>query len=152
MAAVLKTVDPQGSGGSNPSSSASREGSWSLCDRLFLVCGGSQACLDDVRDRKQLGWPPGPTSCLPTSKDPHPGMPQAAPAAQRNPSSSKRAVFEDEHLKSFISSSFSPLFEDEPGALSVSSSKSAYIEDEFFAERGKKASMVRAGRPVKRAT
>ena len=68
------------------------------------------------------------------------------------PSSSKTPQFEDELFNPSISSSFSPLFEDELAILPVSSSKSAYFEDEFFAERGKKASMVRAGRPVKRAT
>ena len=74
------------------------------------------------------------------------------PGRMRDPSSSKTALFEDELLKSFISSSFSPLFEDELAVSPISSSKSAYFEDEFFAARGKRASTVRAGRPVKRAT
>jgi len=103
---------------------------------------------DEGYVRSPLGQP----AAFPALQGPHPGMPQAALAAQRNPSSSKTPQFEDELVNSSISSSFSPLFEDELAVLPVSSSKSAYIEDEFFAERGKKASTVRGGRPVKRAT
>ena len=47
-----------------PSSSAKSEGSWSQSDRLFLVSGSGQACLYDVRDRKQPVGPYRAYSCL----------------------------------------------------------------------------------------
>ena len=81
MAAVLKTVDPQGSGGSNPSSSAKSEGSWSQRDRLFLVSGSGQACLYDVRYRKQPVGPSGPTAafiCFAGPRGERSGMPPPA--------------------------------------------------------------------------
>ena len=44
-------------GGSNPFLTAERNAADRECDRLFLVDGGGQACLDDVIKRKQ---PVGP--------------------------------------------------------------------------------------------
>ena len=42
-------------GGSNPSLTAKRNAAGRVSDRLFLDSGGGQACLDDVRGRKQPG-------------------------------------------------------------------------------------------------
>ncbi len=66
------------------------------------------------------------------------------------PSSSKRAVFEDETGR-FVSSSLNPgFFEDELAILRHSSSFLAYFEAESVAVKGNISSTIRGCRPVVR--